>query len=226
VYKLWVSDKPYFCFVNFHLPEAFFQKLRDQLAKPLPGMEAQNRMSSRVRVSVDDYLSRYPNYKTSAVLLILYPHQGEVYTAIIRRPKYDGTHSGQLALPGGKTEEDDRSFEETALRETHEEVGVILTEKQIIGKLSPVYIPPSNFLVNPFVAVLEQKPFWSIDAREVDSILEIPLRFLFSSEIKSRKRISIGKNQFMDVPCYLLGDDILWGATAMMFAELESLCER
>ncbi|HLG04176.1 MAG TPA: CoA pyrophosphatase [Bacteroidia bacterium] len=203
--------------------EKFFKELRDRLAFELPGEAAQNRMTARARISTAEYLRQNPHYRKSAVLLLVYPYEETVYTLLIRRPSYDGTHSGQLALPGGKVEEDDSTLIHTAIRETMEEVGVDVPEKNILGSLSPVYIPVSNYLVQPFVAQLPERPSWNPDHREVDALLEIPLTRLLDPQIKSRRRIPVGKNMFVDAPCYILNDQILWGATAMMFSELEEL---
>jgi 8-oxo-dGTP pyrophosphatase MutT (NUDIX family) len=204
-------------------PKAFFPALKDKLAQSLPGEPAQNRMTSRARISTADYLQQKPDHRTSAVFLPLFPHEGTIYSALIRRPAYDGLHSGQLALPGGKSEEDDDSLLHTSLRETKEEVGIDVPEKNVLGKLSPLYIPVSNFLVHPFVGQLNEKPNWVPDKHEVDEVLEFPISILFDPAFKDRKRILIGKNMFIDAPCYIIHGQILWGATAMIFSELEEI---
>jgi 8-oxo-dGTP pyrophosphatase MutT (NUDIX family) len=204
-------------------PDLFFETLRKRLAQPLPGEQAQNRMTSRARISTADYLVQRPDHRVSAVLLPLFPHNGTITAALIRRPSYEGTHSGQLALPGGKAEETDTSPAYTALREMKEEVGVLLNEAAILGELSPVYIPVSNFLVHPFVAQLPAKPAWIPDPREVDEVIEFPISLLDDETVKSRRRIPVGKNAFVEAPCYLVSGHVLWGATAMMFSELEAL---
>lgn len=142
---------------------------------------------------------------------------------LIRRPSYDGMHSGQLALPGGKADEGDRSLMFTAIREMEEEVGIKIPEANILGALSPVYIPVSNFLVQPFAAKLSEKPTWIPDKHEVDAIIEFPLVHLLDTAVKDRRRITIGKNMFIDAPCYIVDGQVLWGATAMIFSELESI---
>jgi 8-oxo-dGTP pyrophosphatase MutT (NUDIX family) len=204
-------------------PEIFFITLKDRFSKPLPGDVAQNLMTSRARIPTEQYLEKNPDHRSSAVLLPLFPHNNTIYTALIRRPSYDGMHSGQLALPGGKVEKDDVSLEQTAIRETLEEVGVKIPLENIFGQLTSVYIPVSNFLVHPFVGMLHSKPEWIPDKHEVDSILEFPVSDLLDDSLKDRRRISIGKNLFMDAPCYIIDGQILWGATAMMFSELESI---
>lgn len=156
-------------------------------------------------------------------MLLLYPVDGLIHTMIIKRPSYDGIHSGQLALPGGKMDEGDGTPIHTAIRETLEEVGVSVSVQDVIGELTPLYIPPSNFLVHPFVAWLNERPTFVPDKREVEVILETPLTTILDPLLKSRRRITIGTNTFIDAPCYIIGDETLWGATAMMFAELEAL---
>ncbi|HET6992525.1 MAG TPA: CoA pyrophosphatase [Bacteroidia bacterium] len=204
-------------------PEEFFSALQKRFSVPLPGETAQNLMTSRARIPTEKYLEKNPNHRTSAVLLPLFPHAGTIYTALIRRPAYDGMHSGQLALPGGKVEERDVSLKQTAIRETEEEVGVKIPTENVFGELSPVYIPVSNFLVHPFIGKINSKPDWVPDKHEVDEVIEFPLTDLLDQSLKDRRRILIGKNMFIDAPCYIIKGQILWGATAMIFSELESL---
>lgn len=206
-------------------PEKFFDALKRRFLLPLPGEPAQNKMTSRVRIPTEESLKQRPDHIRSAVLLPLFPHGGTVYTALIRRPSYPGAHSGQLALPGGKWEKEDASQKETALRETTEEVGVVVLPQQVIGPLTPLYIPVSNYLVQPFVAVLDSRPEWKPDHHEVESILEVPLGVFTDPLSKDRRRISIGKSMFVDAPCYIVKEQVLWGATAMMFSELEAILE-
>lgn len=222
-----VQGTAYICIVKELLasPSEFHKRLAERLRHPLPGNEAQDVMSSRVRLPLQTYLDKHPDHRTSAVLMLLYPIDGVVNTMIIRRPSYEGVHSGQLALPGGKKDESDASPLHTALRETLEEVGLVVPEENVLGELSSLYIPPSNFLVHPFVAWLDAQPAFTPDPREVDSIIEVPLNVFLDPSIKTRKRIYIGANTFVDAPTYVIGEDNLWGATAMMFSEMEAMLE-
>lgn len=207
-------------------PTAFREALEARLKLPLPGSSSQDGMSSRARLPLQTYLDKHPDYRTSAVMMLLYPVDGMVHTMIIKRPSYDGMHSGQLALPGGKKEQDEQPIH-TAIRETLEEVGVSVSMQDVIGELTSLYIPPSNFLVHPFVAWLNEQPTFVPDKREVDAILEVPLSTFLDPQLKTRKRIpiaiGIGENTFIEAPCYMIGEETLWGATAMMFAEIEAL---
>lgn len=206
---------------SLNVKEWLTEKLR-----VLPGSLAQDRMSSRPRLSIEEYLRRNPDYRESAVMLLLYPAGGSVHTLLIERPSYEGVHSGQLALPGGRKEINDTDLMHTAIRETHEEIGVLISREQIIGNLSPVFIPPSRFLVHPFVAYLDSQPDFIPDAREVESLIEVNLALFTDDSVKQRRRIAVGENMFVDAPCYEIGDKLLWGATAMMFSELEAVLQR
>lgn len=203
-------------------PKQFRNDLEARLKLPLPGSAAQDAMTSRARLPLEAYLAKHPDYRTSAVMMLLYPIEGAVHTMIIKRPSYDGIHSGQLALPGGKKENDEQPVH-TAIRETLEEVGVSVSVQDVIGELTALYIPPSNFLVHPFVAWLGEQPQFVPDDREVDVILEVPLSTFLDEQLKTRRRIPIGVNTYIDAPCYMIGEETLWGATAMMFAELEAI---
>jgi 8-oxo-dGTP pyrophosphatase MutT (NUDIX family) len=200
-----------------------FRNLLEGRMLSLPGHKAQDRMSSRSRLSIQEYLERNPDYRTSAVMLLLFPSGDSISSLLIERPSYEGVHSGQLALPGGRSEETDEDIVHTAIRETFEEVGVRVLREQVIGPLTPIYIPPSRFLVHPFVAFLNERPEFIPDEREVESLLEVNLSLLLDEEVKQRRRITIGDNMFLEAPCYVIGDKILWGATAMMFSEMEAI---
>ncbi len=204
-------------------PNAFFPLLQQRLANPLPAEIAQNKMTSRARISTQQYKVNNPNFKSSAVLILLFPHNSTIYSALIRRSAYDGKHGGQLSFPGGKVEPGDVSLENTAIRETGEEVGVRVNSTDILGKLSPLYIPISNFLVQPYIASLPTCPVWVKDNHEVAEVIEFPLSNLLDESLKDRRRITIGPNRFVDAPCYVLNNQVCWGATAMILAEFESL---
>ena len=115
-----------------------------------------------------------PDAKQSAVLVLLYPKEGETHFVLIERNTYEGVHSGQIGLPGGRVEPGDGSFEATALRETQEELGVNPKAVTMVRALSDVYIPPSNFLVYPFVGYMDTTPVFNPDSREVYEVVEVP----------------------------------------------------
>lgn len=211
------------CFSPF---DEFVRELRTRLAQPLPGEEAQNRMTSRPgRFSTAQFLQQRSDYRNSAVLLLAYPGPQGPCTALIVRPEYEGVHSGQLALPGGRHEPGDASLIQTALRETQEEIGIDVQLQQVIGALTPLYIPVSNYLVHPFVAALPARPHFIADPKEVSAVLEVPLSLFVDPSAKARKAISAGGGANILAPCYMVQERVLWGATAMMFSELEAILE-
>lgn len=140
---------------------------------------------------------------------------------MIKRAVDETVHSGQIAFPGGKAEKEDTSLENTALRETFEEVGIQPQQIEIIGKLSDLYIPPSNFLVTPFVGIIQEDPHITLNY-EVERVLIIPISDLMNLANCVEKTISVRSTQ-MRVPCYTLDGEIVWGATSMILAELLEL---
>lgn len=202
----------------------FTAALAVRLQVELPGEAAQQAMTARTPLlTTAGYLEQNPDHRKSAVLMLLFPGENGPNTALIVRPEYDGAHSGQLAFPGGRAEKTDASLLHTALRETREEVGINLEPDAVIGKLSPVYIPVSNFLVQPFVAVMHSEPRYYADPREVVDIINVPLQHFLNPDVKTKQHITVGKNMRMHVPGYTLGERLLWGATAMMMSEVEYL---
>lgn len=200
------------------LVELLSAKLKDEL----PGDRAHFDMTSRARVTINDYLQRGLNHKLSAVTIgLFYDEQWKL--TLMKRPDYDGVHSGQIALPGGKMEPEDATLMFTAIREWQEETGTGIQEAHVLGELSKVYIPVSNYLVHPFVAVLEDTPIWNPDSREVQRILTPTLEELFSPDAKTTRKIPVGPNIWVTAPCYLVEQEVLWGATAMIVRELEML---
>ncbi len=128
-----------------------FQLLKRRLEQTLPGVLAQEKMASSMRSTL--HLAEFPDEQTrlSAVLILFYPWQEQIYIPMIVRPIYKGIHSGQVAFPGGRKEESDQTFIDTALRETYEEIGVIPQAVETLGMLSPLFVPASNFMVYPVV---------------------------------------------------------------------------
>ncbi len=165
--------------------------------------------------------------KKAAVLSLFYPDvQGETHLVLIKRNTYPGVHSAQIGFPGGRVEDQDNSLMHTALRETEEEIGVGTRQVTIIKELSEIFIPPSNFLVRPFMGTLVRTPRFIPDDNEVARILEIPLLdFLDDSALTTRK-IDTSYAKSIDVPAFLLRGQIVWGATAMVLSEVKDLLKR
>lgn len=201
--------------------QLFIDNLKTNLQKPLPGVEAQFEMAhvKRDKVLANSYESQ--NYRPSAVLILLYPNeQQQTSVLLIERMTYNGHHSGQIALPGGKVEPDDIDLQATALREFFEETGADITPT-IIGKLTPVYIPVSKFMVQPFVSYVEQKPNFSASVYEVNELIEWEINQLLNPEIIKETIIEPTPGLKLKTPYFDVQGKVLWGATAMMLNELK-----
>jgi len=166
---------------------------------------------------------RPENPTPSSVLLLLYPYKGEVYTVFMLRPDYGGIHSGQISLPGGKQEPDDPDLQTTALRESYEEVGIIPEKVEVLGQLSDLYIPPSRFLVTPFIGFSDVRPDFVRDPAEVEEIIEINIRDLFSEKAFQVKRHKIGIGVHIKAPAFVVNSHVIWGATAMILSEFNDV---
>lgn len=204
-----------------------FHKVTAQLAAALksnlPGHAAHRRMESDYR-RLQGNAAAPTNPKQSAVLFLLYPdEQGEACAAFILRQKNLSIHSNQISLPGGRTEETDASFEETALRETHEEIGVSAAGITVIGKLTEVWIPRSGFMVHPYVGMCAARPQFTLQTEEVADVYDVKLADLFHHENKSTYHITDAEGNQYTAPSYLIAGRHLWGATAMMMAEVEDI---
>lgn len=202
----------------------FAEKLKAQLNNPLPGKEAHKKMSPHRRFPYQ----KSPNIlhcKLSAVMILLYEKDDAIYLPIIVRPTYDGVHSGQLSFPGGKRENQDIDNLATALRETEEEIGIRANDITIIGELTSLYIPKSNFMVYPFVGYIKGTPLFNIETNEVDSLVHLSLSSLSDESIKSSYHFKAGDIDII-APCWKIDGHDLWGATAMILAELEELIQR
>ena len=163
------------------------------------------------------------NPRKAAVLALFYPDQSNLTCfLLILRASYDGTHSSQISFPGGKYELSDGHLETTALRETSEEVGININEISIGRQLTDTYIPPSNFLVRPFIGFTETRPSFEIN-HEVEDLIEVKLTDLLDEGSVTTKNLSTSYMKNIDVPCFNLNKKVVWGATAMMLSEIKDL---
>lgn len=193
--------------------------LKIKLQQPLPGEEAQFEMA-HVGREKNIKPAEYKHYRPSAVLILLYPNEhNETILLLIERMTYNGYHSGQIALPGGKAEETDKDLEATALREFFEETGADAMP-EIIGRLTPVYIPVSKFSVQPFVASLPKRPNFSVNTREVQQLIEWPFTNFISAQTIKQTTIEPMPGLKLTTPYFDVQDKVLWGATAMIMNEL------
>jgi 8-oxo-dGTP pyrophosphatase MutT (NUDIX family) len=159
--------------------------------------------------------------KKAAVLALFVPKKNIPHLVLIKRNSYHGVHSAQIAFPGGKPEVEDKDLQATALREAWEEIGVNIQEVKIVTHLSKVYIQPSNFLVTPFLGYCEIEPRFILDKKEVTQLITVNVLDLLSSDnlITHQVKTSYSNNK-IEVPAFLFEQEVVWGATAMMIAEI------
>lgn len=195
------------------------------LSQPLPGRLGQISMAPK---PVDEKrFSEYQpiNPRRGAVLMLFYPGENDTLVPFIKRPSYDGVHGGQVSFPGGKWEEQDQGLSQTALRETEEEIGVSQSSVNLLGKLSDLYIPPSNFLVSPFIGFVEEMPMFEADPFEVDRIISCPVDLLTDLNIRKEGEIIVRDKMKLNAPYFDIEKEMVWGATAMMLGEFMFLWE-
>ena len=186
-----------------------------KLKEPLPGLIAQLKAAPPYRPKSYRF-SDIESSRKASVLWLMYPSlDGSVEGVLIERGEYDGVHSKQIGMPGGEMESSDSDYIETALRECKEELGVSITRDNVIGALTPLFIPPSNFYVRPYVAWLPKCPVWSPDSREVTQVIGCKMSFISNRDNWKNYDVR-GKK----VPGFIIESKLVWGATAMMLSEL------
>lgn len=203
--------------------ERLIQKLEVRLAQQLPAALAHEAMRAL------DASGRPPQFKHSvppkpgSVLLLLYPGvDGAIHFPLIKRPDYTGTHSGQVSFPGGKAEAGETKIQ-TALREAEEEVGVHPSEVTVLGVMSDFFVIPSNFMVTPVVGYAKKRPQFVPDKIEVVRILEGDVRSLLPAEAVHVSEIVVAKTYKLNAPHFIVDNEMVWGATAMMLNEFRMI---
>ncbi len=159
--------------------------------------------------------------RKAGVLMLIYPVEGRLTTLVLRRTPDPGVHSGQISFPGGSCESDDQDTVATALREACEEIGLCEQHITVLGQLTRVYIPPSEFLVWPTVATVPFRPTFKPNPLEVAELLELPLDILLDDTTKCEKDMVLAGITFR-VPFYDVQGHVVWGATALMLSEFEA----
>ena len=208
--------------VSSGVMENLIERLKMRLAERLPGEEAQYRMAPEARPSMEEALSRASQQHQSAVLLYLFPWQDDWRIVLMKRTDYRGVHSGQVSIPGGRLEpgEDHR---QAALREFEEETGISVASHQLLGNLSELFIPPSNFLVRPFVAYATDRPSFHPDPVEVEQIIELLVSELMSDQTVKRGSVRLSHGARVETPYFDVDGHMVWGATAMILSELKEI---
>jgi 8-oxo-dGTP pyrophosphatase MutT (NUDIX family) len=198
--------------------------VRQALERPLPGLSAQARMAPPYRrEQVETALNPPADCKQAGVLVLLYPQDGQLCFPLTRRPDNVEFHKGQISLPGG-SQENGESLLQTALRETQEEIGVEANAVEALGKLTSLYVPPSNFCVQPFVGYVARRPDFRLEAIEVAELIEAPLAALLDPATVRQEDWEI-RGGIWRIPFYQFGPHKVWGATAMILAEFAAILE-
>ena len=165
--------------------------------------------------------------KRASVMVLFYPNKaGETHLALILRKTYKGVHSAQVGFPGGRQEVSDLSSKHTALRETQEEIGVLQEDIRVLKKLTQIYIPPSNFFVEPFIGTCDKTPQFVLQQTEVEALIEVKISDLLDDGIYCTRRLSTSYATDIEVPAYILNTHVVWGATAMMLSEVRELLKQ
>lgn len=183
----------------------------------LPGEQAQLRMAPTFR----GHISSAEKPVQAAVLVLFYPSDGKIHLVFIKRNEYDGPHSAQISFPGGAREAGDPSLKDTAIREAREEVG-INGEIEVLGSLTPLHIPVSNFMVYPYLGWLKETPAFHPDPTEVQYVIEAPLDGLMDPANCDSETL-YHHAMPSEAPFYRIGEEKIWGATAMILSEVLQL---
>lgn len=203
--------------------QELIEALRERLAGPLPGLEAQLTMCPPQRGAPDQWDDAQRKARRAAVLALLYPFDGTTAVVLTQRHADLKAHSGQIAFPGGSIDDGETPVE-AALREGWEEVGVEPGEPDVLGTMTDLYIPPSDFTVTPVIASIDTRPVFRPQEEEVDVIIEVPLPSLLDPASRTSGLWTFGRRE-IEIPYFAFGDFEIWGATAMMLAELLVIIE-
>ena len=174
-------------------------------------------------LELEKYKTKVNVPRKSAVMMLIYPKNNKCHLALIIRNAYSGVHSAQIAFPGGKVELEDVSLTHTALRETHEEIGINPDKIEVIKTFTEVFIPPSNFLVSPFLGISYSELEFIKQEEEVAGIIEFPLLDFMNEKTVVNKLMDTSYGNNIAVPAFKINEHYVWGATAMMMSELKEV---
>ena len=204
-----------------------FEYFKDNISKLenslIGGLDVQFNLAPKLRLRYSEDKINALNPKKAAVTALFYPNNnGKTCFLLTLRANYNGTHSSQISFPGGKYEKKDGSLKNTALRETFEEVGIPINDISIFKQMTDVFIPPSNFIVTPFLGYLGYLPNFTKN-HEVEELITISVKDLLNDSFISTTIMSTSYAKNIEVPCFLLNNYVVWGATAMMLNEIKEL---
>ena len=202
-------------------PEDILARVEKGLWAPLPGIPAQLTMAPEPRAGHKAYFEVEDSCRKAGVLVLLYVKDGRVCVLLTRRTERVLHHRGQISFPGGE-QHPGESIEATALRETVEEMGLDLTAVRVLGRLTPLFIPPSNYCIYPTVAFIPGPLVFHVQPEEVEEVIEAPVDHL-SDPANVRRETRHYGGRDVEVPFYAFEGHKIWGATAMVLAELLSL---
>jgi len=202
--------------------------IKRKLSAPLPGIDSHMKMAPAHRAEqLADYHNGINHARKSAVLILFYGEGEALKMIVIRRSNYVGVHGGQIAFPGGRYEEEDGDVRITALREIEEEIGISRDKIEVLGRLSDIYVPPSNFLISVFVGYLREKPVYTIQEREVAEVIEIPFVEFFKADLIKQKEFLVSStNEASKAPYFDVTNAEIWGASAMVIHELLDVLQK
>lgn len=205
----------------------FKDQFKRIVSEGLPGRESHLEVVPSSRLITADELKASGKFRQSAVGILLFEKMNSIHTVLIQRPQYEGIHSNQIAFPGGKMDLSDPDLEYTARRECFEEIQLPLGHGELLTKLTSIYIPVSGFKVKPFVFFLDKVPNFVPDPVEVESIFTFDIFELLNDANIQRMNIPLSNGlKQKNVPYFSIEDKIIWGATAMMLAELKALLKK
>jgi 8-oxo-dGTP pyrophosphatase MutT (NUDIX family) len=197
------------------------QRLRAALARPLPGLPAQLGMSPQPRPGTERILDPFLDCRKAAVLVLFYPCANDLCLVLTRRTDSLPAHSGQISFPGGGIDPGEDAIA-AAKREAWEELEVNPARLEVLGQLSPLYIPPSGFCIYPVVAYTPTQPAFVPSSAEVAEVLEVSVDHLAAPRTRCEEVRPI-RGMDVRVPYYAVGEYKVWGATAMVLCELLAL---
>lgn len=188
----------------------------------LPALSAHVKMAPASRIpTLDPQYYKDNNPRQSAVMMLFYPKDEMAHLILIKRNAYTGVHSSQISFPGGKAEPEDENLAATAVRETFEEVGVMPADIDVVMPFTEIYIPPSNFLVAPFLGLSLNEPEFNPNPDEVVELIQLPLDVFLDDSIVIETEMQTSYSQSIMVPAFKVDEHIVWGATAMILSELK-----
>lgn len=206
-----------------------FSEFKNSISKigkvELPGAKSHEEMAPLERLlELKNINFKKKKPSKAAVMALFYPSQTqETMLVLILRNTYQGVHSAQIGFPGGRVEPEDENLKATALRETWEEIGILPEKIKIVKELTDIYIPPSNFLVRPFIGIADKTPTFVPQESEVAAIIEVSLDNFLNDEFLVEKILTTSYATQIKVPAFQFDEHVVWGATGMMLNEVKAI---